>query len=515
MAFLARFRIGQRLIGAFGAVVLLLLAGLVVNLVSLHQTQLAVDTMLGEQAERLALAKEWRENIVVNSQRALALGLSTDNSLHALFDEQMKGVSARTTVIQKRFAEIETTARGTELQRKLAEVRTRYLDTRTVLLKAKADGDSAKAQELGNSFKVTTVDYIAAAAELVQHQEGRNTELGGRAQARVQNMRLACLLVAGLSIALAVLLGLVLTRSITAPLARAEEAATRIAAGNLRGDIAAPGGRCETAHLLRALASMQGSLRRVVGKVREAADSIQVASSEVATGNQDLSQRTEQAASNLQQSASAIEELSVTVRNAAQAASSASERARSASDVAQRGNAVVGQVVATMDQINDSSRRIGDIISVIDGIAFQTNILALNAAVEAARAGEQGRGFAVVAGEVRSLAQRSAEAAREIKSLIGTSVERVASGSRLVGEAGTTMAELLSSVQEVSGIVGGISDGASQQSLGIDDVNRSVTELDQMTQQNAALVEESAAAAESLRGQAQALSATVAIFQLP
>ncbi|NUP88094.1 MAG: chemotaxis protein, partial [Burkholderiaceae bacterium] len=249
-------------------------------------------------------------------------------------------------------------------------------------------------------------------------------------------------------------------------------------------------------------------------EIRQTADSIQVASTEVATGNQDLSQRTEQAASNLQQTASSMEQLTATVRQSADAAAQANQLAASAAEVAQRGGQVVQQVVTTMDAINASSKKIADIIGVIDGIAFQTNILALNAAVEAARAGEQGRGFAVVAGEVRSLAQRSAEAAREIKALIGNSVDKVETGSRLVTDAGSTMNEIVASVQRVTDIIGEITAASSEQSAGLGTINVSVVQLDQMTQQNAALVEESAAAAESLRDQASRLAGLVATFRL-
>jgi methyl-accepting chemotaxis protein len=248
--------------------------------------------------------------------------------------------------------------------------------------------------------------------------------------------------------------------------------------------------------------------------VRQSAESIQVASAEVASGNTDLSQRTEQAASNLQQTAGSVEQLTSSVRQSADAAAQANQLASSASAVAQRGGQVVSQVVSTMDEINTSSKRIADIIGTIDGIAFQTNILALNAAVEAARAGEQGRGFAVVASEVRSLAQRSAEAAREIKTLIGTSVDKVETGARLVQDAGSTMNEIVASVQRVTDVIGEITAAATEQSGGIAQVNSAIGSLDQMTQQNAALVEESAAAAESLRDQAQRLNGVVATFNL-
>ncbi|MBI5721858.1 MAG: HAMP domain-containing protein [Burkholderiales bacterium] len=302
------------------------------------------------------------------------------------------------------------------------------------------------------------------------------------------------------------------SRSITAPIAEAREAALAIAGGDLTRRIVAEG-RDEAADLLAALARMQQGLATLVGEVHSASDSIRSASSEVAAGNADLSQRTEQAASSLQQTASSMTELSGTVQQTAASARTADQLAAGATEVAQRGGQVVAEVVSTMGEINASSRRIGDIIGTIDGIAFQTNILALNAAVEAARAGEQGRGFAVVASEVRSLAQRSAQAAREIKVLIGDSVDRVDAGARLVADAGKTMGEIVGSVQQVSQIIGEISTAAAEQSSGLGDVNGSVGELDRMTQQNAALVEQSAAAAMSLQQQAQRLASLVSTFR--
>src|SRR5881392_671964 len=259
---------------------------------------------------------------------------------------------------------------------------------------------------------------------------------------------------------------------------------------------------------------MQAALRHMVGQVRTSTDSISNASAEIATGNQDLSARTEQTAANLQQAASSMEQLTGTVRQSADSARQANQLATSAAEVAARGGQLVEEVVSTMDEINASSKKISDIIGVIDGIAFQTNILALNAAVEAARAGEQGRGFAVVAGEVRNLAQRSAEAAKEIKALIGASVDKVESGARLVADAGKTMQEIVGSVQRVTDIIGEITAASSEQSDGIGQVSTSVTQLDQMTQQNAALVEESTAAAESLKEQAVRLAKVVGTFRL-
>jgi methyl-accepting chemotaxis protein len=303
------------------------------------------------------------------------------------------------------------------------------------------------------------------------------------------------------------------SRSITEPIGHAAAVAQSIAGGDLTQPVRTEG-KDEVAALLGALQRMQLSLRDVVGQVHESSLSIQNASAEVASGNADLSQRTEQAAGSLQQTAASMEQLTGTVKSSADAASQASQLAASAADVAERGGSVVAQVVSTMDEINSSSRKIADIIGTIDGIAFQTNILALNAAVEAARAGEQGRGFAVVAGEVRSLAQRSAAAAREIKALIGASVDRVEAGSRLVADAGSTMGEIVASVQRVNDIIGEISAAAAEQSGGITQVNGAVSQLDEVTQQNAALVEQSAAAAESLKEQALRLGTLVGTFRL-
>ena len=318
-----------------------------------------------------------------------------------------------------------------------------------------------------------------------------------------------------LVLALAVLIPLTTlsVRSITRSLAQARDLAERIAGGDLSRDTLALN-HDEVGQLVTAMGRMQQSLRGLVRQVQDAAGNISTASSEIATGNHDLSQRTEQTAANLEEAASSMEMLTSTVQQSAQASRQASDFASSAAEVAARGGAVVSQVVSTMDQITTSSRKIADITGVIDSIAFQTNILALNAAVEAARAGEQGRGFAVVASEVRSLAQRSAGAAKEIKELIGSSVERVEDGSRLVSQAGQTMTEIVGSVRRVSGIIHEITASAAEQSDNIGHISQSVTQLDQMTQQNAALVEQSTAASESLREQALQLTRAVSQFKL-
>ena len=329
--------------------------------------------------------------------------------------------------------------------------------------------------------------------------------------AAVTQQLIACALV---MLAIAAI-GWLIVRSVLAQLggepATAIAVMSEVAGGNLAVHVpaSAPGS------LLDGLNRMVQSVRSTVLQVRQSADSIQTASSEVATGNQDLSSRTEQTASSLQQAASSMEQLTGTVKQSADSARQANQLAASAAEVAARGGVAVSQVVTTMDEINASSRKIVDIIGVIDGIAFQTNILALNAAVEAARAGEQGRGFAVVASEVRSLAGRSAEAAKEIKSLIHDSVERVEAGTALVDSAGVTMSEVVSSIRRVTDIMGEITSASVEQSQGVAQVGEAVTQMDQATQQNAALVEESAAAAESLKLQAAQLVQVVAVFKLP
>ena len=311
----------------------------------------------------------------------------------------------------------------------------------------------------------------------------------------------------------AVALALAFVRSITGPVAQAVVVASAVASGDLTVDVPVYGSN-ELGQLMRAMLTMRDHLSKVVTQVRQGSEGVATASAEIAQGNHDLSARTEQQASALEQTAASMEELGATVKQNADSARQANQLAMSASTVAVKGGEVVGQVVETMKDINASSRKISDIIGVIDGIAFQTNILALNAAVEAARAGEQGRGFAVVASEVRSLAGRSADAAKEIKYLINASVERVEQGSALVDQAGVTMTEVVSSIRSVTDIMGEISAASNEQAMGVSQVGEAVTQMDQTTQQNAALVEEMAAAASSLKSQSQELVQVVAAFRL-
>jgi methyl-accepting chemotaxis protein len=377
-----------------------------------------------------------------------------------------------------------------------------------------------QAEQKDDAFVMLVDKTIPARNQLLAvlaEEKDRQLKTASSELAEVQReARAAAVALAGMAAVITVALLLVswlTARVLRRRVALSQSVAERVRDGDLMQQVV-DGARDEFSPLLAALAAMQDALSRVVGTVRQNAESVATASSQIAHGNQDLSSRTEEQASALQQTASSMEQLGSTVRQNAENAQQANRLAHEASEIASNGGEVVGRVVETMKGINESSRKIGDIIGVIDGIAFQTNILALNAAVEAARAGEQGRGFAVVAGEVRSLAQRSAEAARQVKTLINDSVERVEQGSTLVDRAGETMNLMVGSIRRVTDIVAEISAATAEQSTGVSQVGLSVNQMDQTTQQNAALVEESAAAAESLRAQAAQLVDAVSVFRL-
>ncbi len=394
-----------------------------------------------------------------------------------------------------------------------------YLAASAKAIAAAQSGDFAKAREIIAAPEATKAFDVAgkAMARISEYNDKMATADGNVADAIYNSSIYDVSGALFAAIVAAVLLGRAIGNSITTPLRAAVKLAERVSAGDLTHDAsksATPASKDEVAQLTLALGAMVTRLRAVVTDVRNGVESVSTASSQIANGNHDLSQRTEEQASNLQQTAGSMEELTSTVRHNADNARAAAQLAVGATSVAERGGKVVGEVVTTMEGISESSRRISEIIGVIDGIAFQTNILALNAAVEAARAGEQGRGFAVVASEVRSLAQRSADAAKEIKVLIHQSVERVESGTKQVSEAGKTMMDIVDQVKRVHDLMGEISAASIEQSQGISQVADAVAQLDQVTQQNAALVEESAAAAESLMQQASSLALTVAVFNV-
>jgi methyl-accepting chemotaxis protein len=375
-------------------------------------------------------------------------------------------------------------------------------------------GDTAGAiAYMNKDLRPVLAEYKKAIAEQIAFQTAVSKEVAASAAATYEWTRMLMLALGGLTLAAAGALAVWITRSITRPITHALEVANAVAAGDLTSRVEVDG-KCEVSQLLAALKTMNTQLAATVGTVRAGTDAIALAAAEVAAGNHDLSARTEQQAGSLEETASSMEELTATVKQNADNARQANVLAGTASGVAARGGAVIGQVVDTMQAIDDASRRIADIIGVIDGIAFQTNILALNAAVEAARAGEQGRGFAVVAGEVRSLAQRSAAAAKEIKDLIDDSGTKVEAGSRLVREAGGTMGDIVDSVRRVADILGEITAASGEQSAGIEQINEAVTQMDAVTQQNAALVEEAAAAAQAMQEQAGRLAEAVSVFRV-
>jgi methyl-accepting chemotaxis protein len=508
--------IGKRL--ALGFAVVLVLAACMAALASwrLAATAAATRQMMDEPLIKERLIADWNRNINGGVRRTMAIAKSSDTSLVELFKEDQAQSTKSSSELQDRIKALIRSPEEQALFDDVGKARVAYINSRDEIVRLKKDGQAEAADKLLTEvFLPSSKVYLERMQNFLDYQRQSIDKTAAGIDSANSNGRVLLLMFGLAMLAVGVVAAWSITRGITAPLAAANELAERVADRNLvPSGQGAPARADEIGQLQTTLRRMRESLADTIGGIRDVAESIGTASAEIASGNQDLSARTEKAASSLQQTASAMEELTSTVQQSAASAGQANSLAVSAANVAQRGGDVVGQVVHTMDEINASSRKIADIIGVIDGIAFQTNILALNAAVEAARAGEQGRGFAVVASEVRSLAGRSADAAKEIKSLIGSSVERVQAGSTLVAEAGRTMEELVGAVQRVKDIMSEISTATAEQSDGIAQVNLAITQLDQVTQQNAALVEESTAAAESLREQARTLTDAVGTFRV-
>jgi methyl-accepting chemotaxis protein len=514
MKLLGNTSLGAKLWMALGVVILLLVFTLTVATARTNALVELQNRETSNYVNKVLQLSRWVALAHTNLARLTAGLSSADPTLTLLFKDAMVSDMTEIDAIQKTVADMALEPASKTLVAQIQADRDALVGTVTKVREAQVAGDLAAANQAMQGLFVPAAAKYAASLDTLM---GRQSEVYGALKAdflvqRDGNAGFARTVVAAL-IGVLVLGTFFLIRQIRKPLRDAIGVAQTIAGGDLSGSIAVDRGD-EFGDMMRAIAHMRDQLVRLVGDVRHGTDNIAVASEEIATGNHDLSVRTEQTASNLQQTASSMEQLTATVKQSADSARQANQLAASAAQVAQRGGQVVNQVVTTMDDINASSRKIADIISVIDGIAFQTNILALNAAVEAARAGEQGRGFAVVASEVRSLAGRSAEAAKEIKLLINTSVQKVDGGSTLVAQAGQTMTEIVGSVQRVTDIMGEITAAASEQSDGIAQVNGAIGQLDQMTQQNAALVEQSAAAASSMKDQAQRLAQVVASFKL-
>ncbi len=507
-------RIGLRLGAGFGLILLAAAVMLVGTLLSVNASRSALLDTLQKAGVQQEIAVEMRNSLLSSAISVRNMGLQS--KMDAVQKDEAEAKRHRAAYLE---AKAKLEALGLSAQDRAVFGRLADIDSKmdayfkeAVDLAAQFNTEQAGAVITG---KIDPLSSQASAelAAFIALQKQHTQEATDQANARNRAMVLIIALAGLIVLAVVMLVAWRLTMSITKPLTTAMEATARVASGDLMTDIEVSG-KDEAAQLLAGLLEMRNGLAKMVSHVRLGAENISTGANEIAAGNADLSQRTETQASNLEETAASMEELSSTVKTNAATAREANQMAGSARAAAANGGVVVGQVVSTMEEITASSRKIADIIGVIDGIAFQTNILALNAAVEAARAGEQGRGFAVVASEVRSLAGRSAEAAKEIKNLIGASVEKIETGSRLVGVAGASMGDIVDQVQRVAGLIGEISASAHEQTSGIEQINQAIVQLDNVTQQNAALVEEAAAAADSLNKQAALMVDVVSVFKL-
>ena len=507
-------KIGARLGLGFAIVISLLLAITITALTRMDAAGAKTDRLVNVSTRNQATVAEWRMRTEVNNAMIETIYHGADASIVATYETRLRASIARANELQ---ADVDANLLNAKVRVFLDQakaLRATFGAAREDVLKAKLRGDQATLDAVYiTRFEPASKAFVAALDEFARQQSSATAAVGSGILASFAATRVLLIELGIAAIAFAIVCAVFITRSITGPLQQALGVAERVAGGDLSSSIEASR-RDEVGQLMDALGRMNASLADIVGQVRDGTGTIVQASHEIASGNQDLSARTEQQASSLEETAASMEELTSTVRQNTEHARRANILAASAAQVATEGGRMVVDVVGTMGRIDASSQRIVDIIGVIDGIAFQTNILALNAAVEAARAGEQGRGFAVVASEVRNLAQRSASAAKEIKTLIADSVEQVQAGTQQVDRAGATMQQIVDSIQQVTVIVSEIAAASEEQSAGIEQVNTAIVEMDHVTQQNAALVEQAAAAAESMREQATQLSEVVGTFRL-
>ncbi|WP_051391673.1 methyl-accepting chemotaxis protein [Rhodoferax saidenbachensis] len=510
--------VAKRLALGFGAVVVLGVSIVAYAAFSMKSLNADIDLLLEDRLVKVILFDEYRSNLqTIASLTRNILIIDNDLTAYQAEQQQIVALKAKNGELLQKLDTLITLPVARDLLKVIKETGKDYdiAMEKTVALAIKNENAAASALLLGDIRKMQAT-LFKAVDDSIAAQEAAANELGEAASKSSNTGIVFMSVLAGVMAILGAAVGIFLTRNLRNALGAEpgdlSAAVARVAEGDLSQRLAVT--PSDTISVLANVARMQEGLAKVVSTVRSGSEEVATASAQIASGNNDLSQRTEEQASALEETAASMEELSSTVKQNADNARQANQLAQSASSVAVKGGQVVSEVVETMKGINDSSRKISDIISVIDGIAFQTNILALNAAVEAARAGEQGRGFAVVASEVRSLAGRSAEAAKEIKGLINASVERVEQGTALVDQAGVTMIEVVGSIRRVTDIMGEISAASTEQSQGVAQIGEAIQQMDQVTQQNAALVEEMAAAATSLKGQAQDLVQAVSVFQL-
>ncbi|PVX38467.1 methyl-accepting chemotaxis protein [Janthinobacterium sp. 78] len=512
---MSKLKISTRLAFSFGLIIVLLAMVAFVSVSRIRNINASTEKIVNDRYVKVMLSNTIQSEINIQARLLgnAIIGANDPDEVSSAVTKIQASVKKNTELLA-RLKTMINTPKGQELLQAVMSSRETYGKTRDANIKLLQEGKT----ETAGIFLLTQLRYpqekiLTALAAMAGFQESLMADEGKQALA---DGRLAIILTLSLSLAatlIAIVLAILISRSISRPIGEAVKVAQRVASGDLSGSIDARG-TDETGLLLRALKEMNDNLQGIVARVRHGTDAIAHGSREIASGNMDLSSRTEQQASSLEETASSMEELTSTVKQNGENARQANQMAQSASSVASKGGQVVAEVITTMDTINASSKKIVDIIGVIDGIAFQTNILALNAAVEAARAGEQGRGFAVVATEVRNLAHRSAAAAKEIKILIDDSVQQVNLGSNLVNQAGSTMQEIVSSVRRVTDIMAEITSASNEQETGIEQINQAITEMDAVTQQNAALVEEAAAASEALQDQAAILAEAVSVFKL-